>query len=282
MPLSALESAIKILERRSASLEPWLDICVACVVTGVALEVWFVIWEYKDGLRDFRRESIRSPDRPSTGKLIFELLGAVLVAIGVAGEFWVDWKAGNIRVELQAKNGEVRRIFAGQITEATVQLDDARSKLKEAQDEIGRLIPWNLDAAESERITMSLSRFSKTTFSLSVDPTANNFWETIQVILQSAKWQQGWSPYHPYKPNAAPPTGIVSRVGIVVEYPPGLAIGGQPPATLTWTWEQAGKALASALESAGIKPARISPIQTPSGRGVVDIPQLNVIVGHKP
>src|SRR5271157_2431110 len=90
--IAALRSSIRSLESRSDSLEAWLYFWVALVVLGVVLEVGFVLWEYKEERKEYHRGTIRSPQKPSGWKLLLELLGAVLVATGVAGEFAIDIK----------------------------------------------------------------------------------------------------------------------------------------------------------------------------------------------
>ncbi|MGB6944191.1 MAG: hypothetical protein WBE37_17455 [Bryobacteraceae bacterium] len=103
----ALRSSIKSLESCSNSLEWLLYVFVALVVIGVVLEVGFVVWEYREDMKEFRRGIIHSPHRPSGRKLLFELVGAGLVAIGVAGELAIDVKSGGIQTALRAKNGEL-------------------------------------------------------------------------------------------------------------------------------------------------------------------------------
>ena len=80
---------------------------------GVILEVWFVVHEYLNDLADSHLGIIRSPQRPKLGQFIFELLGAVLVAVGVAGELWADFKAGGIQTALRARNGELIQLLEG-------------------------------------------------------------------------------------------------------------------------------------------------------------------------
>jgi hypothetical protein len=109
--ISALRNSISALNNRSDSLEVWLYFWVALVAIGVVMEVWFVIWEYREDLAGFRRGTIRSPDSPSVKKLLVHTFAAGLVAIGVSGEFVIDIKAGSIQTDLRTKNGELNRIL---------------------------------------------------------------------------------------------------------------------------------------------------------------------------
>ena len=111
--IAALRSSIRALESLSDSLEPWLYFWVTLVVIGVVLEVWFVLWAYREDFEAYHRGWIRSPQRPSRWKMFFELLGAGLVAIGVAGELGVDINAGRIQTDLRTKNGELVQLLQG-------------------------------------------------------------------------------------------------------------------------------------------------------------------------
>jgi hypothetical protein len=51
--------------------------------------------------------------RGNKWKIGFELLGASLVAIGVAGELGVDVKSGTIQTALRSKNGELTQLLEG-------------------------------------------------------------------------------------------------------------------------------------------------------------------------
>ena len=88
------ESAFKILianlEGSRSVLDGWLNLWTALVVIGVVAEIGFVIWEYTDDLRAWRSGAITSPARPRRVKFLLELVGASLVALGVAGELVVD------------------------------------------------------------------------------------------------------------------------------------------------------------------------------------------------
>lgn len=107
MDASALESAIKALEIRSDSLDSWLTFWVTLVVIGVVVEVGVVIKEYFHARSEYRRGTIRSPDKPSLWDLSWGLAGGVLVALGVAGELGIDSKSAVVRNALRDANGEL-------------------------------------------------------------------------------------------------------------------------------------------------------------------------------
>src|ERR1017187_10380000 len=176
--IATLRSSIKDLESSSSSLESLLYFFVALVVIGVVLEVGFVIWEYSEEREEYQRGTIRSPQKPSVWKLSFELLGALLVAIGVAGELGVDVKSGTIQTELRTKNGELIQLLEGAssaalITAAQSEKDaaqlrkDAEGLKKAAEDErVARLRleaqiqPREYTASEQKRIIDSCDPFA--------------------------------------------------------------------------------------------------------------------------
>lgn len=54
---------------------------------GVALEVFFVIWEYLEERHDFLRGIVHPPEKPRILLFGLGLVGAALVAVGVSGEY---------------------------------------------------------------------------------------------------------------------------------------------------------------------------------------------------
>lgn len=102
------ESALKILlanlDKSQSSLHGWLYFWTFLVGAGVALEVFFVVWEYVEQLHDFRRGFVHPPERPNTLLFVLGLLGAGLVAVGVAGELYVDVQADKVETEIRNAN----------------------------------------------------------------------------------------------------------------------------------------------------------------------------------
>jgi hypothetical protein len=102
------ESALKIildnLDVSRSSLHGWLHFWTFLVVVGVVLEVVFVVWEYAEDIHDFRRGIMHPPEKPSVLLLVLGLLGAGLVAVGVAGELYIDVQAGKVETEIRKVN----------------------------------------------------------------------------------------------------------------------------------------------------------------------------------
>jgi anti-sigma28 factor (negative regulator of flagellin synthesis) len=147
--ITALRNSIAALNKRSDALEHWLYICVALVVIGVAAEVVFIFWEYQENLKDFHRGTIRSPEKPSVSKLIMHMIAASFVAIGVGGEFCVDWMAGEIQTDLRNKNGELNRLLSNA---SSVALRDAAHAIQAAAEAEGHLAQANARAESANAL----------------------------------------------------------------------------------------------------------------------------------
>jgi len=104
MDESALKRLLDNLDISRSSLHGWLHFWTFLVVVGVALEVVFVVWEYAEDMHDFRRGIVHPPAKPSALLLVLGLLGAGLVAIGVAGELYIDVQAGRLETEIRKVN----------------------------------------------------------------------------------------------------------------------------------------------------------------------------------
>lgn len=104
MDESTLLAKLKTLELSWGSLDSWLRFWIAIVVIGVAMEVVVIVIEYRHERHAFNRGIIRPPDKPSIRLFGCGLLGASLVAIGVAGEFCIHIKAGVVEAKMREAN----------------------------------------------------------------------------------------------------------------------------------------------------------------------------------
>jgi hypothetical protein len=154
----ALIKKLKNLEMSWGVLDYWLKFWILLVVVGVAVEL-VVIWvEYSHDLHDFRRGIIHAPDRPSRWLLVFALLGAGLVAIGVAGEFFIHIKAGRVETEMRNATGFLVAIANGNAEKA--RRDTEAERLKRVELEAA-LAPRRLTPADKSRFS-ELNQFNDT------------------------------------------------------------------------------------------------------------------------
>ena len=104
MNVSELLSAIRTSEGSLEALDWWLKLWILLVVIGVGVEVVVVLVEHSHEYSAFRKAVISSPGKPSGWMLFWNLLGAGLVAVGVAGELAVHVRAGKIESDLKGFN----------------------------------------------------------------------------------------------------------------------------------------------------------------------------------
>jgi hypothetical protein len=127
MDESALRRVIAGLEASRSSFNWWLEFFTLLVVIGVVVEFVFVIWEYQEDLRDFRRGIVLPPDKPSVWLLVFGVFGASLVAIGVAGEFYEESKIEVVETKIRQANDELYLLLSKEAGIAAISAKTAQS-----------------------------------------------------------------------------------------------------------------------------------------------------------
>ena len=209
----ALSNRLAELARWSSVLDSWLNRWTSLVVIGVVLEVAFVAWEYQMELQEFRRGTIRSPEKPKLLKYIIEFLGAGLVAIGVAGELVVHTRSGKIETEMRdatTQQVSIANTRAGDaIKEAARLSKDAAKMTKDAEDErlarvkIEERVAWrHLTKEQQSGMAARLKRFSGqwgNVERVSSDVEITSFATDIAQTLSAAGW------------HVSPPSAITVR-----------------------------------------------------------------------
>jgi hypothetical protein len=125
----ALENKLKSLESAWSSLDFWLDLWTLMVVIGVVVELVVIFIEYGHEKESFESGIIRPPDKPSRLLFALGMLGAGLVAIGVAGEFRVHIKAGRIETDLRGASGALVAIVDKKAADANERAAKIEQKL---------------------------------------------------------------------------------------------------------------------------------------------------------
>jgi len=125
------------LAKRYADLGHWVEIdgrwlngWTIAVVVGVVIELWIISSEYISELRDFRRGTIRSPERPRKVKFAVELLSAALVIIGIVGEFCITRSTGEKETEMRAISGKQLSIAESEASKANLQAAQLLSEIQ--------------------------------------------------------------------------------------------------------------------------------------------------------
>jgi hypothetical protein len=142
--LSALAIRSSELERWEHIDSRWLHIWTGMVVVGVALELAVIFFEFREDLHAFRLAIIRSPERPSVKKVIFEVFACALVVVGVAGEFFIARSTEDIGTELRIISNEQVGIAEREAGIANKEAGDARRKASENEKETALLSKENL------------------------------------------------------------------------------------------------------------------------------------------
>ncbi len=102
--ISALDSEITTLERSSIRWEHSLPWFTGIVAFGVFMELWIIWYDWRDEMEAWALTHFgvhRLPLRPSTLKLLVELVSVIFVAGGIVGELWAG-------IEISSINGQVR------------------------------------------------------------------------------------------------------------------------------------------------------------------------------
>lgn len=127
----ALINKIAALEASRSSLDHWLTLSIFLVVIGLAVEL-IVIWlEHRHEILAFERGV---SERPSILALVFALLGAGLVAIGVSGEFWIHVRSERLETEIRNFNASLLAIANNKAGDAKTSADSAASAALRAND----------------------------------------------------------------------------------------------------------------------------------------------------
>ncbi len=140
MDESALRSLLKSLEVSWSSLDAWLNFWTSLVVVGLAIDVFVIIKEYLDNLRDFRRGTIHPPEKPGVHLLVLGLLGTGLITTGVAGELFVHVKAGKIEADMRTASDQLVVLVSKQAGNAKISAQgaaDASSRAQKSANEAG-------------------------------------------------------------------------------------------------------------------------------------------------
>jgi hypothetical protein len=215
------ESALKILldnlDMSRSSLHAWLHIWTGMVVVGVTLEVLFVVWEYLELLHDFRRGIVHPPEKPNVLLLVLGLLGAGLVAVGVAGELYVDVKAGKIETEIREVNERRISLLSTKADVVANKADDLLTKYEAAEGELialkAKSLPRRLSSEQKELLRRRVAVFATKNLVLSCVNGGRETFDFTQDFVEVF--------FHPPLAFGGPyPSFCVEIIGGAVNVPP--------------------------------------------------------------
>jgi hypothetical protein len=143
------------LQASESSFDWWLEFFTALVVVGVVLEVAFVVWEFREDLHDFRRGIVHPPDKPSVLLLLFGLLGASLVAVGVAGEFREESKIDGVETQIRKADDDLYLLLSNEAGDAARSAKGAAKAASEATASADALKKYLAQLATPREIVIS-------------------------------------------------------------------------------------------------------------------------------
>src|ERR1019366_5802451 len=132
--LATIESQISGIEQYVDSLEKWLWLSSLAVIIGVALEVYFVVNQYREEREAWGRGFVRPPDRPSPWLLAVEVASIILVVAGIVGELGIGILSSNSNAKLRTLNNSRLDLVRQQATDAVTQAGDAKQSATQARD----------------------------------------------------------------------------------------------------------------------------------------------------
>lgn len=103
--VDSLTKLLSSLDNSRSAFEFRFELATAFVVVGVIVEVGTLLWDFRKERREywidlalFKARESGPPHKPSLSFVIVEVVAAVLVAGGVAGEFWYEERIGVVDV----------------------------------------------------------------------------------------------------------------------------------------------------------------------------------------
>jgi hypothetical protein len=145
MDLSALESAVKPLERSLDSIEGWLTVSTVLVVVGLVIEYWYPFVGLIKSIR-------KSP--PFPWKLLMEMIGGMLVTVGVVGELWFQSRASKIETFIRSDSHQIEALLNKEAADASREAAEANRTA--ASDKLARV---QLEARLADRVLIAPDRF---------------------------------------------------------------------------------------------------------------------------
>lgn len=133
--ISALEIKIKTLESSSVPWERSLPWFTGMVAFGVAMELWVIWRDRRDGMQAWGRGIIRPPDRPSIWRFVVEIVSVLFVTGGIVCELWAGVEITSINGTLRNKSAELRSKSDQLLALVTQEAGDAATSAKTAREE---------------------------------------------------------------------------------------------------------------------------------------------------
>ena len=155
MDLPALEKAVRDLERSLDSVEFWLAVSTSLVVVGLVLEYWHDVRELI--------EKIKSRP-PFPWKKLQEIVGGVLVTVGVTLELILQFQASRIETNIRSDSHQIEGLLDTSAGDARKKAGEAEERAAKAQQQATELLkeiqPRRLSTDQVKAISQALKTFS--------------------------------------------------------------------------------------------------------------------------
>jgi hypothetical protein len=157
----ALNNHISSLNAQWTTLDSRLRFWILLVVIGVTAEVAVVIVEYLHERSEFLHGIVRPPDPPVLWLYAVGLLGAGLVALGVAGEFFIHTTIGKVEADLRNDNAKLVSLLESRASEN----ERKAAELGVEQALIEQSLSWRTLSQNDEKLLASrVARFKDREF----------------------------------------------------------------------------------------------------------------------
>ena len=184
-----LQSLINSLETLRTSQDHWLFFWTALVVIGVALELAVVIYGFRHEWYEWRLGMVLSPAKPSWTLFLLELLGALFVAVGVAGELSIEARTGRTEAQIKVASDNRATLLqqeAGSAKSSAIQAAQAAKSAKETADDAKNL---------TEQAKHELTGLSKQADTLDNQMQFSTYSQSARRVLHPDLLAKQLSPY---------------------------------------------------------------------------------------
>lgn len=170
MGLSALQRSVKAFEISLDSIETWLTIATFFVVVGLLVEYWFPLRQLMEEWVHWRRKKALFPR-----KLVMEMIGGVLVTLGVAGELYFQFRSSTVEGLIRSDTHQIEALLNKQASDAN---NRAAKASKDASDASER-------ASKNEREAARLTKDAEDERMARIQLAASISWRTPDRALIS-------------------------------------------------------------------------------------------------
>jgi hypothetical protein len=235
--------------------------------------------EYRHEQKAFNRGIIRPPDKPNVWLFVFGILGAGLVAIGVAGEFWIHVKAGKLEADMREANRQLVALVderasknereAAKLRKAAAGLEKQAEDERMARAELEDRVAWRRLTKDQQSVvasTLWIFAGERAIFGYDAgNVEALLFATDIEKTLEAARWRV-------FSPAGMVRFKVAGKIGVIPEpLPTGVGV----ESSLDLRSINAAKALVSGLQSLGFDAAN-------NGATQKDAPEVLIYVDPRP